>query len=75
MIYSQGQIDRLDDYEYSLFLAYGDSFNQTIRARGRSNSVWESSTARLHETFGGKVLRFGQRVRCSFNKGSLTIFD
>ena len=41
---TQRQIDRLDDYEYSLFLAYGDAYKPTptVSSRTRSDQLWEA---------------------------------
>ena len=48
---TQRQIDHLDDYEYSLFLAYGDAYKptKTVPTGTGSDQLWEAKTARLHD--------------------------
>lgn len=56
---TQAQIEALTDHEYSLFLAYGDTFRdqQTIPIRAGSDLVWEREATRLLEKAGGEKLR------------------
>jgi hypothetical protein len=58
---TQFQIESLNEHEYSLFLAYGDTFldQQTISARKGSDLVWEREATRLIEEAGGEKLRIG----------------
>ena len=74
---TQHQIDHLDDYEYSLFLAYGDSFKPTatVPPRTRSDQLREAEATRILEQAGGKILRFGKRVRSRFNKRGIALFN
>ena len=74
---TQHQIDHLDDYEYSLFLAYGDSFKPTptVPPGTRSNQLREAEATRILEQAGGKILRFGKRVRSRFNKRGVALFN
>ena len=48
---TQPQIEALNDHEYSLFLAYGDTFRdqQTIPTGKGSDLVWEGEATRLVE--------------------------
>ena len=74
---TQHQIDHLDDYEYSLFLAYGDSFKPTptVPPGTRSNQLREAEATRILEQAGGKILCFGKRVRSRFNKRGVALFN
>lgn len=58
---TQFQIESLNEHEYSLFLAYGDTFRdqQTIPARAGSDLVWEGEATRLIEEAGREKLRIG----------------
>lgn len=55
---TQLQIEALTDHQYSLFLAYGDTFRdqQTIPVRTGSDLVWEGEATRLLEKTGGEKL-------------------
>ena len=59
-ILTQQQIESLNDHEYSLFLAYGDTFRdqQAIPVREGSDLVWEREATRLLEKAGGGKLCF-----------------
>ena len=74
---TQRQIDRLDDYEYSLFLAYGDAYKptKTVSTRTGSDQLWETKAARLHEEIRREILRFRKRVRGVINQRGITSFD
>ena len=74
---TQRQIDRLDDYEYSLFLAYGDSYKPTptIPSRTRSDQLWEAKTSRFFRETRRQILRFRKRVRGVINQRSTTVFN
>ena len=74
---TQHQIDHLDDYEYSLFLAYGDSFKPTptVPPGTRSDQLRETEATRILEQAGGKILCFGKRVRPPFNKRVFALFN
>ena len=64
---TQAEIDRLDDYEYAMFLAYGDTFrNQTSGTAGEgSDQLWPDEATRILEDTGGEILRVGKRIRDS----------
>ena len=64
---TQRDIDRLDDYEYAMFLAYGDTFrDQTSGTAGeRSDQLWPDEATRILEEVGESVLRVGKRIRDS----------
>ncbi len=64
---TQADIDRLDDYEYAMFLAYGDTFrNQTPGTAGEgSDQLWPDEATRILGEVGESVLRIGKRVRDS----------
>ena len=74
---TQRQIDRLDDYEYSLFLAYGDAYKptQTVSSRTGSDQLWETKAARLHAEIRGEILRFRKRLWGVINQRGFTSFD
>ncbi len=74
---TQHQIDHLDDYEYALFLAYGDSFKPTatVPPGTGSDQLREAEATRILEQAGGKILRFGKRVRSRFNKRGIALFN
>ena len=64
---TQADIDRLDDYEYAMFLAYGDTFrNQTSVSAGEgSDQLWPDEATRVLEDVRDEILRVGKRVRDS----------
>ena len=64
---TQRDIDRLDDYEYAMFLAYGDTFrNQTSVSAGEgSDQLWPDEATRVLEDVRDEILRVGKRVRDS----------
>ena len=67
---TQHQIDHLDDYEYSLFLAYGDAFKPTPTVSpGTRGDQLREATAR------GQIVRLGKRVRSRFNKRGVALFN
>ncbi len=74
---TQHQIDHLDDYEYSLFLAYGDAYKPTptVPSRTRSDQLWEAKATRLLDEVGGEVLRLSKRIRSRFNKRGVALFN
>ena len=74
---TQRQIDRLDDYEYSLFLAYGDSYKPTptIPSRTRSDQLWEAETSRFFRETRREILRFRKRVRGVINQRGTPVFN
>ena len=73
---TQRQIDHLDDYEYSLFLAYGDAYKPTPTVPlNRKRSIWETKAARLHEEIRGEILRFRKRLWGVINQRGTTLSD
>ena len=72
---TQRQIDRLDDYEYSLFLAYGDAYKPTptVSSRARSDQLWEAETSRFFRETRRQILRFRKRVRGVINQRGYTL--
>ena len=74
---TQHQIDHLDDYEYALFLAYGDSFKPTptVPSRTRSYQLREAETTGLFNEVRGEIVRLGFRVRGRINKRGVALFN
>ena len=74
---TQRQIDRLDDYEYSLFLAYGDAYKPTptVSSRTGSDQLWEAETSRFFRETRRQILRFRKRVRGVVNQRGFTLSD
>ena len=74
---TQRQIDRLDDYEYSLFLAYGDAYKptKTVPSRTGSDQLWEAKATRLHEEVRREILRFRKRLWGVINQRSTALSD
>ena len=72
---TQRQIDHLDDYEYSLFLAYGDAYKPTptVPAGTGSDQLWETKAARLHAEIRGEILRFRKRLWGVINQRGFTL--
>ena len=74
---TQEEIETLDQHEYSLFLAYGDTLtDQTTVSIGEgSHQLWEDEATRLIEETGGEILRLGKRVRGQLNSYSPSFSD
>jgi len=74
---TQEDIENLDQHEYSLFLAYGDTFtDKTAVSIGEgSHQLWEDAASRLIEETGGEILRLGKRVRGQLNSYSPSFSD
>ena len=69
---TQAEIDRLDDYEYAMFLAYGDTFRsgpqpnlEAVEIGGGSDQLWTDEAARILEDVRDEVLLVGKRIRDS----------
>lgn len=64
---TQSHIDQLDVEQYSLFLAYGDTFRdtETDRAGAGSSQLRQTEVARLSPTLAREELRISERVRNS----------
>ena len=60
-------IESLDAEQYSLFLAYGDTFRdtETDRAGAGSSQLRQAEAARLSPTLAREELRISERVRNS----------
>ena len=61
---TQSEIDRLDDYEYAMFLAYGATFRdqETVPTGTGDDKLWEDTATRLIEEARREELRFGKRL-------------
>ena len=64
---TQSHIDQLDVEQYSLFLAYGDTFRdtETDRAGARSSQLRQTEAAHLSPTLAREELRISKCVRNS----------
>ena len=74
---TQHQIDHLDDYEYSLFLAYGDSFKPTptVPPGTGSYKLRTTETTGVFNEVRGEIIRLGFRVRGRINKRGVALFN
>ena len=74
---TQEEIETLEQHEYSLFLAYGDTLTDqtTSGAREGSHQLWEDEATRLIAEAGSEVLRLGKCVRNQLNSYSPTFSD
>ena len=74
---TQEEIETLDQHEYSLFLAYGDSYtDQTaIPAGERSNQLWEDEPSRLIGETGEEIIRLGKCLRNQLNSYGTSFSD
>ena len=70
MTFNQHDIDGFDDEDYSMFLAYGDTFRYSPpEPTGEgSNLFWEEEATRLIERSSPKKLLISQRLRGVFNQ-------
>ena len=61
---TQTEIESLDDHQYSLFLAYGDTFRdqETGKTGGGSLELWEREVTRFLAETSREELRISQRV-------------
>ena len=71
---TQQQIEALDEHDYSMLLAYGDTLTDkpTIPLGTGGNLLWETETERFDREVGEQVVQFGKRVRSTVNKSSPT---
>ena len=71
MMYNQHEIESLNEEDYSMFLAYGDTFTdpETSSVRAGSDFLWPPEVTRYSETTGGEELRFRVCVRNSKHSG------
>jgi len=72
---TQQQIEALDEHDYSMLLAYGDTLTDqpTISTRTRGDLLWETKTERFDREVREQVLQFGKRVRSTVNQGRTPI--
>ena len=70
---TQQQIEALDEHDYSMLLAYGDTFTDqpTISIGTGGDLLWETEAERFNREVGEQVVQFGKRVRSTINNGSL----
>jgi len=71
---TQQQIDALDEHDYTMLLAYGDTLSDqpTIPFGTGSDLLWETETERFDREVREQVVQFGKRVRSTINQGGLT---
>ncbi len=72
---TQQDIEKLDAENYSMFLAYGDTFNDSPpESTGEgSNQFWEAAATRLLEAAEREELLLGKRLRRHLNKRGRSI--
>ena len=70
---TQQQIEALDEHDYTMLLAYGDTLTdqETISIGTGGDLLWETETSRFNREVGEQVVQFGKRVRSTINNGSL----
>ena len=70
MMFEQPDIDQFDDEDYSMFLAYGDTFRDLPpEPTGEgSNQFWENKATELLERVGSEKLFKRQRIWSSVNQ-------
>ena len=71
---TQQQIEALDEHDYTMLLAYGDTLTDqpTISTGTGGDLLWETEVERFNREAGEQVVQFGKRVRSTVNKGSFT---
>ena len=71
---TQHQIEALDEHDYTMLLAYGDTLTDqpTISIGTGGDLLWETEAERFDREVGEQVVQFGKRVRSTINNGSLT---
>ena len=64
MMFKQTDIDQFNDEDYSMFLAYGDTFRdqETVPTGTGGDKLWEDTATRLIEEARREELRFGKRL-------------
>ena len=75
MMFEQTDIEQFNAEDYSMFLAYGDTFRDLPpEPTGEgSNQFWEATATELIERASREELQLGKRVRSSFNTRVPTI--
>ena len=70
---TQQQIEALDEHDYTMLLAYGDTLTDqpTISIGTGGDLLWEAEASRFNREVGEQVVQFGKRVRSTINNGSL----
>tara|TARA_Y100000361_G_C10997890_1_gene257707 strand:+ start:347 stop:577 length:231 start_codon:yes stop_codon:yes gene_type:complete len=73
-MFDQSDIDRFNQQDYSMFLAYGDTFRdqETVSTGTGSDQLWEDEATRLIEATGKKVVCFRECVRNRIDHGGPT---
>ena len=71
---TQQQIEALDEHDYTMLLAYGDTFTDqpTISIGTGGDLLWETEVERFNREAGEQVVQFGKRVRSTVNQSSPT---
>ena len=75
MMFEQTDIEQFNAEDYSMFLAYGDTFRDLPpEPTGEgSNQFWEAKATELIERASREELQLGKRVRSSLNTSVPTI--
>ncbi len=70
---TQQQIEALDEHDYSMLLAYGDTLTDqpTISIGTGGDILWETEVERFNREAGEQIVQFGKRVRSTVNNGCL----
>ena len=70
---TQHQIEALDEHDYSMLLAYGDTLTDqpTISTGTGGDLLWETEVERFNREAGEQIIQFGKRVRSTINNSSL----
>ena len=71
---TQSEVDSLDHEDYSMFLAYGDTFRYSPpEPTGEgSDQFWEAEATRILAAASGEKLLVSKRLRSSLNQRSAT---
>ena len=72
---TQQQIEALDEHDYSMLLAYGDTLTDqpTISTGTGGDLLWETEAERFNREAGEQVVQFGKRIRSTVNNGCTPI--
>ena len=72
---TQQQIEALDEHDYTMLLAYGDTLTDqpTISTGTGGDLLWETEAERFDREVGEQVVQFGKRVRSTINNGCTPI--
>jgi len=71
---TQQQIEALDEHEYTMLLAYGDTLTDqpTIPIGTGGNLLWKTEAERFDRETREQVLQFGKCLRSTVNQSSPT---